>query len=96
MLSKEVKKEEIKLGRCDVSDYDATHYCKYCKKDVNMGTYNINITDDDLDLSLYTRGKIFWITEYIRLSYITDYMCCMQSVGMDISLHEYLMLLPQI
>lgn len=63
---KKSEEGEIILGGCCVSEDDPTHYCKYCKKEINMGLYNINITNDDLDLSTYARRKIYWITEYIQ------------------------------
>ena len=59
------EKGEIKLGGCIVSDDSPTHYCKHCKKYVNMGTYMIDITSDNPELSYYARGNIRWITKQL-------------------------------
>ena len=62
---KSADKGEIMLGGCCVSDDSPTHYCKKCNSYVHMGTYNIDITSDDEELSYYTRRNIHWITRMI-------------------------------
>jgi len=62
----EADKEKIILGGCCVSWHNPTHYCKKCKKNIYMGTFQINITRDDLELASYTTANIYWITGYIE------------------------------
>ncbi|MBE6486912.1 MAG: tetratricopeptide repeat protein [Methanosphaera stadtmanae] len=62
---KSADKGEIMLGGCCVSDDSPTHYCKKCNSYVHMGTYNIDISKNDKELSYYTRRNIHWITRMI-------------------------------
>lgn len=62
---KKADKGEIMLGGCCVSYDDPTHYCKQCKKRINLNLA-IDITEDDPELAAYTRWNIYWINGYIK------------------------------
>jgi len=57
---------KYRLGGCIVRNDSPTDYCTKCEKEINMGTYGIDITCENIELLGYTQEKIVWLTEYIE------------------------------
>ena len=53
-------------GGCCVSNDSSTDYCTECQKEINMGTYGIDITQDNITLFSYTQENIICLTEQIE------------------------------